>query len=112
MSVEHWEEGKEGPFSEQALRKNLQARGFHVTRYVYPPGTFFPEHAHSTDKMDAVISGQFRIKTKNSDLILEKGDALSVPRGTLHSAEVIGDEPVISLDAVKFREMRELTSGI
>jgi hypothetical protein len=24
-----------------------------------------------------------------------------VPRGTVHSAEVVGDEPVVSLDAVR-----------
>jgi len=29
------------------------------------------------------------------------GDALAVPAGTVHSAEVLGDEPVVSLDAVR-----------
>lgn len=32
---------------------------------------------------------------------LVAGDCLHVPKGMLHSAEVVGDESVISLDAVK-----------
>jgi len=34
-------------------------------------------------------------------IILEAGDCLEVPKGIVHSAEVIGDEPVISLDAIR-----------
>ena len=30
----------------------------------------------------------------------EAGDCLFVPRGVTHSAEVVGEEPVVSLDAV------------
>lgn len=41
------------------------------------------------------------MKTKTSDAILEEGDCVAVPRGTMHSAEVVGDEPVVSLDATK-----------
>ena len=33
--------------------------------------------------------------------ILRAGDMVEVPQGVVHSAEVVGDEPVISLDAVK-----------
>jgi mannose-6-phosphate isomerase-like protein (cupin superfamily) len=34
-------------------------------------------------------------------VILEAGDCLHVPRGAEHSAEVVGDEPVVSLDGVR-----------
>lgn len=101
MGVERWEEKKEGPLSEKALREKLEKRGYHVSRYTYPPGTRFPDHRHDVDKIDAVLSGRFRMKMGGRAVILEAGDCLSVPRGTLHSAEVVGDEPVISLDAIK-----------
>ncbi len=39
--------------------------------------------------------------SEGQEVVLEAGDCLAVPRGTRHSAEVLGDEPVISLDAVK-----------
>ena len=34
--------------------------------------------------------------------ILGPGDMLLVPAGTIHTAEVIGDDSVISLDATKY----------
>lgn len=57
MSVEHWNPAAEGPLSEQTLRRKLEARGYAVSRYVYPPGTRFPPHTHGIDKIDAVVSG-------------------------------------------------------
>jgi len=101
MVLEKWNDGEEGPFSEQALRQKLEARGYQVTRYVYSPGTVFPEHTHGVDKIDAVVSGRFRMKTPTLDVVLEKGDCLSVPKGTVHRAEVLGEEPVVSLDATQ-----------
>ena len=76
-------------------------RGYHVSRYVYPPGTVFPDHTHAVDKIDAVLSGRFRITLEGDEIVLKAGDAVEVPRGAVHSAEVIGDHPVVSLDAVR-----------
>ena len=33
--------------------------------------------------------------------VLTAGDWIEIPRDTVHNAAVIGDEPVVSLDAVK-----------
>ncbi|MFQ5960809.1 MAG: cupin domain-containing protein [Candidatus Methylomirabilales bacterium] len=101
MSVEKWNPDQDGPVSEKALRQKLEQQGYRVTRYVYPPGTSFPEHTHGIDKIDAVLSGRFRMIVKGQEVILEAGDCIAVPRGTVHSAEVVGDEPVVSLDATK-----------
>ena len=101
MNVEHWDTATEGPLSEEALRRKLEARDYAVSRYVYPPGTRFPPHTHGIDKIDAVVSGCFRMTMGDVDAVLEAGDCLAVPRGTLHSAEVVGREPVVSLDATR-----------
>jgi mannose-6-phosphate isomerase-like protein (cupin superfamily) len=58
-------------------------------------------HTHSVEKMDAVLSGQFRIITHEGSVILGPGDAVVVPCGAEHSAEVIGNEEVVSVDAIK-----------
>jgi mannose-6-phosphate isomerase-like protein (cupin superfamily) len=99
--IERWEPSRDGALTEAALRHKLEARGYHVSRYVYPPGTVFPDHAHGRDKTDAVVSGRFRMVVEGYAVVLEAGDCLAVPRGTLHSAEVVGDEPVVSLDATR-----------
>ncbi len=101
MTIQRWDDAQDGRFSESALRKKMEKAGYAVTRYVYPPGTEFPNHTHSVDKLDAVVSGRFRMVMRSRELVLERGDILAVPRGTVHSAEVLGDEPVVSLDGIK-----------
>jgi quercetin dioxygenase-like cupin family protein len=100
--VRHWNPATDGELSERALRRKLEAEGYSVTRYVYPPGTHFPEHTHGVDKIDAVVSGQFELIVSGQRAVLGPGDWIIVPRGVRHIATVIGDEPVVSLDAVKY----------
>ncbi len=101
MALERWDPARDGAFSEAAFRRKLEKKGYRVARYVYSPGTYFPPHTHGTDKIDGVVSGQFRMTTPEGSVILEAGDALYVPRGLEHSAEVVGDDPVVSFDAAK-----------
>jgi mannose-6-phosphate isomerase-like protein (cupin superfamily) len=99
-NVERWDPA-DGPLSEAALRARLSARGYRCTLYLYPPGTCFGEHAHEVDKIDAVLSGRFRIVMDGRSFLLGPGDMLAVPRGRLHRAEVVGESPVVSVDAVR-----------
>jgi mannose-6-phosphate isomerase-like protein (cupin superfamily) len=101
VSVEHWDPERDGPLSEDTLRRKLEARGYRVQRYVYRPGTAFIEHRHRVDKLDGVLSGRFRMTLDGRSVVLEAGDCIAVPSGVSHSAEVVGDEPVVSLDASK-----------
>lgn len=101
MEVEHWDPMGSGKFTEEKLRAKLEAEGYAVTRYVYPPGTHFTDHSHSLDKKDAVVSGRLKLEMEGRAVILEAGDAIAVPAGIVHRAEVVGDEPVVSLDATR-----------
>lgn len=101
MSVERWDEERDGPFSEQALQRKLEERGYDVSRYVYPPGTRFSDHTHPMEKIDAVVSGRFRLVLEGEEAVLEAGDCIVVPEGAVHSAEVVGDQPVVSFDATR-----------
>jgi quercetin dioxygenase-like cupin family protein len=103
MSVHRWNPHTDGQLTENALRKKLEAEGYSVSRYVYPPGTHFPEHTHGVDKIDAVLSGQFELVVSGERVALGAGDWVAVPRGAPHTATVVGNEPVVSLDAVKNR---------
>lgn len=87
------------------MRRKLEARGYAVTCYVYPPGTYFPDHTHGVDKIDGVLSGRFRMSMNGTSVVLAAGDCLAVPRGLVHRAEVVGNEPVVSLDAVRVRHV-------
>ena len=50
-----------------------------------------------TDK----FSGRFRLVVRGHMKVLAPGDWIEIPRGTVHNAAVMGDQPVVSLDAVK-----------
>ncbi|MEA3411907.1 MAG: cupin domain-containing protein [Pseudomonadota bacterium] len=101
MRLEHWDPEADGVLDEAAMRRKLESQGYRVTRYHYPPGTVFSEHTHGVDKIDAVLSGRFRMTMGRRSVILEAGDMLEVPSGAVHSAEVMGGETVVSLDAIR-----------
>lgn len=101
MTVRRWDPERDGEPTEAAIRERLEARGYRVSRHVYPPGTRFPEHTHDADKIDAVVAGRFRMGAEGEEAVLGPGDWMEVPAGTPHAAEVVGAEPVVSLDAVR-----------
>ncbi len=101
MNVESWDAERDGPLSQAALARKLEGLGYRVSCYVYPPGTYFGTHTHDLDKMDAVVSGRFRISMQGESVVLGPGDAVYVPRGVAHRAEVEGTEEVVSLDGIK-----------
>jgi quercetin dioxygenase-like cupin family protein len=88
---------------EEALGEQLDAMGYQVFRYEYPPATRFAEHCHDFAKIEVVLSGRFLIEMDGESRELRAGQAIHVPAGVMHSAEVLGSEPVVSLDAVKMR---------
>ena len=101
MQIEHWHPERDGPLTEANMRRKLEDRGYLVHKYVYPPGTYFPEHDHGVDKIDGVLAGRFRMSMNGGSVVLEPGDLLVVPKHVFHSAEVVGEEAVVSLDAVR-----------
>jgi quercetin dioxygenase-like cupin family protein len=101
MALRRWNSAIDGPPTESAIRSKLEALGYRVARYVYAPGTVFPDHTHGMDKVDAVIAGRFRLVLSGHLAMLGPGDWIEIPRGAVHNAAVIGDEDVIALDAIR-----------
>jgi mannose-6-phosphate isomerase-like protein (cupin superfamily) len=100
MKIEHWDPA-DGPPTESAMRAKLTARGYRCDVHVYPPGTRFEDHSHGVDKIDGVLSGTFRIVMDGRSFVLRAGDMIGIPRGRVHSAEVVGDVTVVSIDAAR-----------
>ena len=96
-----WDSSVDGVLNESSLRQKLEDRGYRVSSYTYSPGTYFSDHKHGQSKIDAVLSGTFRMGMYGEFVDLGPGDWIEVPAGVTHSAEVIGNEPVVSLDAIK-----------
>lgn len=100
VRLEKWDSAW-GQLSEAAMCKRLEGEGYGVSRYVYPPGTYFPEHTHAVDKKDSVLGGRLKIGTPGREFVLTAGDTIEIPAGTRHTAEVVGEEAVVSLDATR-----------
>ena len=96
-----WDFSVDGVLNEGSLRRKLEDRGYRVSSYTYSPGTYFSDHKHGQSKIDAVLSGTFRMGMYDEFVDLGPGDWIEVPAGATHSAEVIGNESVVSLDALK-----------
>ena len=101
MNVQRFRGADDSPPTEAALRRKLEQLGYAVNRYVYLPGTHFPPHTHSVDKIDAIVSGEFRITMGGETVVLTAGEYVFIPKGIEHEAEVIGDAAVLSLDGVR-----------
>jgi quercetin dioxygenase-like cupin family protein len=99
----HWNP-QWGRVSAEVMNRVLRSEGYAVSEYHYPPGTFFPLHHHAADKKDTVLRGRLRIAWEGGEAILAVGDMIEIPAGVRHSAEVVGVETVVSLDATKGAE--------
>ncbi|MCZ6648506.1 MAG: cupin domain-containing protein [Thaumarchaeota archaeon] len=100
MEIEKWDNSW-GELTESKMRERLTKEGYTVLRYTYQPGTVFADHSHPVDKKDTVLTGTFRMRAFGKEFMLEAGDMLLVRANTIHSAEVVGDQPVVSLDATR-----------
>ena len=100
LQVIHWDPAW-GPIGEEVMREQLEAAGYLVSRYRYSPGTYFPPHTHPVHKCDTVLAGKLKIAWEGGSVVLEAGDRIEIPAGASHSAEVVGPETVLSLDATK-----------
>ena len=101
--VIHWDP-QLGRVSAEAVSRLLRSEGYVVSEYHYAQGTFFPLHRHEEDKKDSVLSGRLRIAWEGGETVLAAGDMIEIPAGVSHSAEVVGAESVVSLDATKAAE--------
>jgi len=101
LKLKQWYSDNSDTLTESAMVKLLEQEGYRCTRYTYPEGTYFVEHSHSVDKIEAILKGRFRINLYGQSVILTAGDYIYIPANTPHTAEVTGDESVVSIDAVK-----------
>jgi len=94
-------EGETGVNAVLKLRTKLEAEGYEVVMQLLAPGTTYGEHCACETRLEAVFSGRLRIVIGNMERELNPGDWLEVPRGVNLWTEVVGDEPVLCLLAVR-----------
>ena len=83
------------------IKRQLRDEGYNIYVYSYPGGMCFPLHAHDHDTVHVVLNGLLKVTMDSTDHILVAGERFIIPANIVHSAEVLGDSPVVCLDATK-----------
>ncbi|HUQ79025.1 MAG TPA: cupin [Patescibacteria group bacterium] len=78
----------------------LRAEGLDPSSWSSGPGDRFAAHEHGYDKVIAVVSGSisFGLRSDRQAILLEAGDRLELPAGTVHDARA-GSSGVTCLEA-------------
>lgn len=91
----------EPPRAEELIDE-MRAEGYSVFRWSDVPGAVYADHEHDEDQSHWIISGTLELTIKEFGTVrLDPGDRDFMRAGTVHSARVIGKEPVIYLIGAK-----------
>jgi glyoxylate utilization-related uncharacterized protein len=99
--IEHWDVGRDGPLSEAALQRKIEALGFVVKARIYPAGVGAPSPAEDRYGITAVVRGLVKLTIDGHETFLTAGDIAFIPRGALRSVELVGQTMALCLEAVE-----------
>ena len=95
IQIERWSE-PQAPQPDE-LKDQLRAEGYSVFQWSDAPGTKYGPHAHDENQSHWILSGELELRVGHETYKLRAGDRDFLPANTIHSAFVLGDEPVVYL---------------
>lgn len=98
ITLTRWPESA-GQITINKIRARLEQEGLRPTRFEMVPGDVYGDHAHPETEIRWVVSGRMRVLVNQEELILEPGDRLDLAANVVHSADVFGEEVVVTLCA-------------
>jgi quercetin dioxygenase-like cupin family protein len=98
ITLTRWPESA-GQITINKIRARLEQEGLRPTRFEMVPGDVYGDHAHPEAEIRWVVSGRMRVLVNQEELILEPGDRLDLAANVVHSADVFGEEVVVTLCA-------------
>jgi quercetin dioxygenase-like cupin family protein len=98
ITLTRWPESA-GQITINKVRARLEQEGLRPYRFEMIPGDEYGDHAHPDAEIRWVVSGRMRVVVGHEELILEPGDRLDLAANVVHSADVVGEEVVVTLCA-------------
>jgi quercetin dioxygenase-like cupin family protein len=98
VTVTHWP-ANGGQVTINKIRARLEQEGLSPYRFDMIPGDVYGDHVHPDAEIRWVVSGRMRVLVDEEEVILEPGDRLDLAANVVHSADVFGDEAVVTLCA-------------
>jgi quercetin dioxygenase-like cupin family protein len=132
ITVTRWP-ANAGQVTINKIRARLEQEGFYPSRFDMVPGDSYDDHSHPEAEVRWVVSGRLRVKLREGarprgiepvlagsgragdttpgaggcdyrdEIILEPGDRLELAPNVVHSAEVVGDEVVVTVSASRLK---------
>lgn len=99
IKVEKW--NKKEKLDVFKLVKELEKEGWNTYTFESYPGSYYDNHSHEDDELRILLEGSMRFGADGKTVDLEPGDRILVTKGTVHWAEVIGNEKTVLLSASK-----------
>lgn len=84
-------------------RQTIHADRQTLVRYVYAPGSDFPEHAHAEEQVTVVLSGRIVFHVGGNRIELGPGEVAIIPPHVPHGARVEGGETVETINTLSPR---------
>ncbi|WP_143711360.1 cupin domain-containing protein [Magnetococcus marinus] len=86
--------------NQAAMEQEMRQLGCYPITYHYAPNSYFAPHTHGVDKIVGVVAGCFLLRLQGQRVELGPMQGVRVPALVRHDAEVVGEETVISVDAL------------
>ena len=83
------------------IRARLEREGLSPSRFDMIPGDSYDDHSHLDAEIRWVVSGQMLVCIGSEQIVLGPGDRLDLAPKMSHSADVVGDEVVVTLCALR-----------
>ena len=109
--IERWDVRCDGPLSEGALQRKIEALGFTVKARIYPAGAGTPAPAEDLHRIIGVVRGLVRLTIDDEQISLTAGDLAFIPRGAVRGVELVGQTPALCLEAVQRFEPTRLPAA-
>ncbi len=62
-----------------------RARGYSCDQFVDPPGRQWLDFVHGSNELVTVVEGRLDMRIGDQQFIMEPGDEVFIPRGSVHS---------------------------
>jgi quercetin dioxygenase-like cupin family protein len=88
------------------MRQRLDTQHMTVVRYQYKPEACFPSHSHPEEQVVLVLRGEIEFTVADLRARVAAGSVLVIPPFAVHSASVVGDSPVETVNVLSPRRTR------
>jgi quercetin dioxygenase-like cupin family protein len=103
-----WPDVPVEPVLPGVTRQRLDTQHMTVVRYQYEPDTFFPAHTHPEEQVVLVLCGEIEFTVADLRVCAAAGNVVVIPPYAVHSARVVGDSPVETVNVLSPRRTKAI----